>query len=116
MDWAAFQAFLRDGLPGKPAVNDEAIDKYVEELSSASKRPQQHASKRRHRADLRPPLSASIQDETRLKYRLKMQWQVTRDPALKAHVNCLQRSMTYRLKKWRNDQWINTGFLGHGQS
>jgi hypothetical protein len=40
-----------------------------------------------------------------LKIRLKGQWQVTRDPALKARVNRLQRSVTYRLNKWRNEQW-----------
>jgi hypothetical protein len=49
-----------------------------------------------------------IQDEVRLKNRLKRQWQVTRDPTLKARVNCLQRSVTYRLNEWRNDQWSNT--------
>jgi hypothetical protein len=35
---------------------------------------------------------------------LRRQWQVTRDPALKAQVNRLQRSVTYR----RNDQWSDT--------
>ena len=33
------------------------------------------------------------------------QYQITRDPALKADVNSLQRSMTHQLNKWRNDQW-----------
>ena len=33
---------------------------------------------------------------------------VTRDPALKAEVNRLQRSVTRRLNEWRNDQWSTT--------
>jgi hypothetical protein len=32
----------------------------------------------------------------------------TRDPALKARVNFLQMSVTYRLKYWRNEQWSDT--------
>jgi hypothetical protein len=51
---------------------------------------------------------AGIQDEIRLKNRLPMRWQVTRDPALKAEVNRLQRSVTRRLHEWRNDQWSAT--------
>jgi hypothetical protein len=39
-----------------------------------------------------------------MKNRLRRQWQVTRDPALKAEVNRLQRSVTRRLSEWRNDQ------------
>jgi hypothetical protein len=36
MDWAAFQACLDDRLPGNPVVNnEEAIDKCVEQLTSA---------------------------------------------------------------------------------
>jgi hypothetical protein len=44
----------------------------------------------------------------RLKYRVRRQWQITRDPALKAEVNRLQRSVTHQLNKWRNDQWSGT--------
>jgi hypothetical protein len=55
----------------------------------------------RTRADPRPPIPAGIQDEIRLKNRLRRQWQVTRDPALKADVNRLQRSVTRRLNEWR---------------
>ena len=47
---------------------------------------------------------AGIQDEIGLKNRLRRQWQVTRDPALKAEVNCLQRSVNRLLNEWRNDQ------------
>jgi hypothetical protein len=41
----------------------------------------------------------------RLKNRLRMQCQITRDPALKDQINCLQRSMTWQLNEWRNGQW-----------
>jgi hypothetical protein len=34
--------------------------------------------------------------------------QITRDPALKAEVNRLQRSVTRRLNEWKNDQWSAT--------
>jgi hypothetical protein len=102
MDWAAFQARIDDRLPGNPVVNDEeAIDKCVEELTSAiQEATAASAPKRRPRVDPRPPLPASIQDEIRLKNRLRRQWQVT-----KAHVNRLQRSVTYRLNEWMNEQW-----------
>jgi hypothetical protein len=40
--------------------------------------------------------------------RLRRQSQITRDTALKAQVNRLQRSVTYRLNKWRNEQWSDT--------
>ena len=50
------------------------------------------------------PILAGIQNEIGLKNRLRRQWQVTRDPALKAEVNCLQRSVNRLLKEWRKDQ------------
>jgi hypothetical protein len=34
-----------------------------------------------------------------------MQWKITRDPNMKAQVNRPQRSVTYQLNEWRNDQW-----------
>jgi hypothetical protein len=64
--------------------------------------------KSRPRADPRPPIPARIQDEIRLKNRLRRQWQLTRDPALKADVNRLQRSVTLQLQEWRNGQWSDT--------
>jgi hypothetical protein len=64
--------------------------------------------KSRPRADPRPPITARIQDEIRLKNRLRRQWQLTKDTALKAEVNRLQRSATLRLQEWRNDQWSGT--------
>jgi hypothetical protein len=95
MDLAAFQACLDDRLPGNPVVNDEdAIDKCVEQLTSAiQEATAASALERRSRADLRPPLHASIQDKIHLKNRLRKQWQVTRDPALKVQINRLQRSV-----------------------
>jgi len=53
----------------------------------------------RPRDDLRPPIPAGIQDETRLKNQLRRQWQITRDPALKAEINRLQRSVPRRLNE-----------------
>jgi hypothetical protein len=35
MDWAAFQTYLDDRLQGNPVVNEEAIDKCIEKLTSA---------------------------------------------------------------------------------
>jgi len=43
-----------------------------------------------------------------LNNRLRREWQIIRDPALKAEVNRLQRAVTRRLKEWRNDQWSPT--------
>jgi hypothetical protein len=86
MDWAAFQACLEHRLPGNPeVVDEEEIEKCLEELTSAiHEATAASAPWRRPRTDTRPPLPASIQDEIRLKNRLRRQWQITRDPALKA--------------------------------
>ena len=86
-----------------------AIDKCIENCSGAVLKDLAASTpKCRPRDDPRPPISAGIQDEIRLKNRLRRQWQVTRDPALKAEVNHLQRSVTRRLNEWRNDQWSAT--------
>jgi hypothetical protein len=109
MDWTAFQACLGDRIPGNPVVNDEAIEKCVEVMTSViQEATAASAPKRRPRADPRLTLPASIQDEIRLKNRLRRQWKVTRDPALKVQVNRRQRSVTYRLNEWRNEQWSDT--------
>ena len=50
-------------------------------------------------------IPVGIQDEIRLKNGLQRQWQVTRDSNLRAEVNNLQKSVTYPLNDWRNDQW-----------
>ena len=60
------------------------------------------------RLETRPQIPAGIQDEIRLKNRLWRRRQVTRDPALKAEVNRLQRSVTRRFNEWRNNQWSAT--------
>jgi hypothetical protein len=64
--------------------------------------------KSRPRDDPRPLISAGIQKRIRLKNRLRRRGQVTRNPALKAEVNRLQRSVTRRLNEWRKDQWSTT--------
>jgi hypothetical protein len=85
-----------------------AIDSCVENFSGAVlKALITSTPKRRPRGDPRPPIPADIQDEIRLKNWLRKRWQVTRDPALRAEVNRLQRSVTRRLE-WRNDQWSAT--------
>jgi len=86
-----------------------AIDTYVENFSGAVlKALAASTPKRCPRADTRPPIPAGIQDEIRLKNRLRKQWQVNRDPTLRAEVNRLQRSVTRRLNERRNDQWSAT--------
>jgi hypothetical protein len=109
-DWVTFQASLKDRLPGNPAVHDEeAINKCVKEMTSAIQVVlMASAPKSRPCTDTRPPLPASIRDGIRLKYRLRRQWQVTKDPAVKALVNCFHNSVTYKLNEWRNEQWSNT--------
>jgi hypothetical protein len=100
MDRAAFQDCFEDRLSGNPTVNDEkAIDKFVEELTTAIQEATAASPlKPRHLADPRYPQPAGIQDEIRLKNRLRRQWQITRDSALKDQVIRLQRSVTYRLE------------------
>jgi len=86
-----------------------AIDTCVDNFSDAVlKALAASTPKRRPRDHPRPPVPAGIQEEIRLKNRLRRQWQITRDPALKAEVNRLQRSVTRRLKESRNDQWSPT--------
>jgi hypothetical protein len=101
---------LEDQIPFDPELHDGmAIDTCVENFSGAVlKALAASTPKRRPRADPRPPIPAGIQDEIRLKNRLRKKWQVTRDPTLKAEVNHLQRSVTRRLNEWRNDQWSVT--------
>lgn len=65
MDGMACQACLEDRLPGNPVANDDnAIDRYVEELSSVTQKTlAATATKELPRADERTTLSVSIQDE-----------------------------------------------------
>jgi hypothetical protein len=85
------------------------MDMCVEEMSSAIVEALAASTpESRPRDDPRPPTLSCIQDEIRLKNRLRRQWQITRDPVLKAEVNRLQRSVTHHLNEWRNDQWRGT--------
>jgi hypothetical protein len=51
------------------------------------------------------PLSGWHTGEVCLKNRLRRQWQITRDPVLKAEVNRLHSLANNRLKEWRKEQW-----------
>ena len=104
-DWANFQTHLEDHIPFDPELhNGMAIDTCVENFSSdAPKALAASIPKCRPRDDSRPSIQAGIQDEIRLKNRLRRWWQVNRDPALKAELNHLQRSVTHLLNEWRND-------------
>jgi hypothetical protein len=92
---------LEDKIPFDPELHDGmAIDTCVENFSGAVLKALTASSpKRRPSSDPRPPIPTSIQNEIRLKNRLRRQWQVTRDPALKAEVNSVQRSVTRRLNE-----------------
>jgi len=78
--------------------NSMDIDTCVENFSGAILGALEASTpKRRPIEDPRPQIPAGIQDEIRLKKRLRRHWQVTRNPALKTEVNSLQRSVTRRL-------------------
>ena len=100
-DWANFQTHLEDHIPFDPEMhNGMAINTCVDNFSGAVLQALTASTPKCHPCDdPRPPIPARIQDEIRLKNRLRRRWQVTRDPALKAEVNCLQRSMTSRLNE-----------------
>ena len=109
-DSANFQTHLEDNIPFHPKLhNGMAIGKCVANFSGAVLQALTASiPKCSPRDDPRPPIPASIQDEIRLKNWLRRQWQVSRDPVLKAEVNRLQRSVTSRLNECRNDQWSAT--------
>jgi hypothetical protein len=109
-DWANFQTHLEDQIPLDPELhNGMAIDTCVEKFSGAVLQALAASTpKSRPRNDPRPLIPAGIQDELRPKTRLRRRWQFTRDPALKAEVNRLQRSVSRRLSEWRYDQWSAT--------
>jgi hypothetical protein len=86
-------------------VDEEAIDKCLEELTSAiHEATPASAPRRRQRTDPRPLIPASFQDEILLNKRLRRQWQITRDPALKAQIKRLQMSVTWHVNEWRYGQ------------
>ena len=101
---------MEDQIPFDPELQDRmAIGPFVENFSRAVLNAVEPSiPNRRPRADRRSPIPAAIQDEIRLKYGLRRQWQITRFPTLTAEVNRLQRSVARRLNEWRNDQWSVT--------
>jgi hypothetical protein len=105
-DWANFHTHLEHQIPFDPELlNGMAIDTCVENFSGVVLNALEASTpKCRKRYDPRPPIPAGIQDEIRLKTRLQRRWQITSEPALKAEVNRLQRSVTHRLNEWRTDQ------------
>jgi len=106
-DWTKIQTNLEDQIPFDPELHNRmAIDKCVENFFGAVlKYLAAYTPKCHSPDDQQPPIPAGIQDEISLKYRLRSQWQVTRELALKAKVNRLQTSVTRRLYEWRKDQW-----------
>ena len=108
IDWAKFQTHLEAEIPFNPELHN-SIDTCVENFSGAILGALEASiPKGRPIGDPRPQIPAGIQDEIRLKTRLRRCWQITRDLALKAEVNRLQRSVTRQLNEWRNDQWSAT--------
>jgi hypothetical protein len=88
--------------------DEEANEKCPEGLTSAIQEATTlSAPRRRPRANPSQKLAASNRDEIRLKNRLRRRWQITRVRCLKAQINRLQRSLTWQLNEWRNDQWSN---------
>jgi hypothetical protein len=106
-DWTNFQAHLEAEILFNPELhNDMAIDTCVENFYGAVLKPlAASTTKRRPRGDTRASIPACIQEEIRLKTGLRRQCQVTKDPALKAVENRLQRSVTRSLNEWRNEHW-----------
>ena len=109
-DWVNFQVNLEDQIPfDRELHNGMAIDTCVEKFYGAVlKALAASTPKCRPRDEPWPPILAGFQDEIGLKDRLRRQWQITKDPALKAEVNSLKRSVSRRLNEWRNDQWSTT--------
>jgi len=108
-DGANFQTHLEYQIPFDLELYEMVIDSWVEIFSGAIlKALVASTPKCRPRADTRPPIPDGIQDEIRLKNRLRRTWQVTREPALSAEVNRPQMSVIRRLNEWRNDQWSMT--------
>jgi hypothetical protein len=109
-DWANFQTHLEAEIPLIQELhNGKDIDTCVENFSGAIFQAVAAATpKLCPHVYPRPQIPVGIQDEIRLKNRLRRQWQVTRDPALRAEVNRIQMSVTARLKNWREDHWSTT--------
>jgi hypothetical protein len=84
------------------------IDTCVEETSIEILRRWRRRLPRVALAMTRGQIPARTPGEIRPKNRRKRQWQIRMEPALKAEVNSLQRSMTHQLNQWPNDQWYGT--------
>lgn len=85
------------------------IDTCVENLSCAVPKAMAASTHKSRPRDNRSPLvPAGIQGEVRMKNGVRRQYQITRDPALRAVVNHLQMSVNRRLNEWRNEQWSTT--------
>jgi hypothetical protein len=84
----------------------KAINNCIEDLTSTVLEDlTMSVLKCRPRSNQPPFMPILIQNETRLKNRLKKQWQVFRDLGMKARVDRLQRSATHQLNEWRNGEW-----------
>jgi hypothetical protein len=96
---------LEEQIPFNPELHNKMnIDTGVENFCGAVvKALVASTPKCRPRGDSRLPIPESFQDEIRLMKPLRKRWQVTRDSALRAEVNRLQRSVTRRFNEWRND-------------
>jgi hypothetical protein len=72
--------------------------------------PPEHTSRQPEQLPIRLHLNGPFQGLTELHEDLRGHWQLhlTRDPALKAEVNRLQRSVTLQLQECRNDEWSDT--------
>lgn len=79
---------MEDQISFNPELSEGVTETCVGDLSCAIQRFLEVANPMSHsRADPRPPMPDHIQDEIRLKDQLRTQWQITRDPGLKAEVN-----------------------------
>ena len=97
-------AHLGEVIPFNPELHIEmAIDTNVEKfLGAVPKAVATTIDKRRTREGLR--YRPVFRMKYALKNRLRRQSKITRDPDLKAEVNSLQRSVSRRLNKCRDDQ------------
>jgi len=109
-DWVKFRTQLGDQISSDPEFHNEMAIETCDEnpfdvvlTALAASLP-----KRRPRDDQRPLIGTDIQDDRRLKNRLRRQGQFTRHPSLKTEVKRLHKSATRRLNEWRNDQWSAT--------
>ena len=100
-DSSNFQTHLDEIIPFDPELHNKvAIGTCVEDCPSAVlKDLAASIPKLRPRDEPLPSITAGIQNEKRLKNQLRRHWQIMRDPALKAEVNRLQRSVTRMLNE-----------------